>query len=363
MRIAMTRRRFLELAAAGAATALSGCATTLTRKNEPKRILVLGGTNFVGPAIVERAMQRGHAVTLFNRGITRPELFPTLEKLRGLRAGNGGDLSALRNDRRWDAVIDVWPAESALVEHTASLLADRTDYYFFVSSIAVYRNFSAAGLTEQSPLHVDDPGWYGGEKVLAEQIVEKHFPGRAGVARCHAILGPRDDGHAYHYWLHRLANYPRVLAPGSGRDPVQYIDVRDAARWIVDCVETRRNGPYNLVGPSEPVRFRSFLETSRNAIDSRAELVWVDADPLRQTHGVHSFSDMPLWAPLDEDAGFYQVDGRRAVTAGIVYRPLADTARDAWRWYQSHFFRDTIFPVGGLGLSRDRELEIIGPVG
>ncbi|NNF17389.1 MAG: epimerase, partial [Gammaproteobacteria bacterium] len=123
--------------------------------------------------------------------------------------------------------------------------------------------------------------------------------------------------------------------------------------------EQARAGTHNVVGPMPPLSLRDFLDGSRVAINSSANLVWIDADRLRNEHGVNSFSDMPLWAPLDEDAGFYQVDGSKALAAGISYRPLAHTARDAWRWYQSHHFRDTSFPVGGLGLSAEREREIL----
>jgi len=355
----MDRRTFLELALAGGAAVATGCAAQQSLPRSTKKILVLGGTNFVGPAIVDRALARGHEVTLFNRGITRPELYPQVEKLRGIRAEDGGDLRALHGKRRWDSVIDVWPAQSALTEHMVQLLADRTNYYFFVSSIAVYRDFSRAGLNEKSPVHDNDPGWYGGEKALAEQAVTRIFPGASGVCRCHAILGPRDDGHAYHYWLGRLSREARVLAPGSGADPVQYSDVRDVARWIIDSAETVRDGIYNVVGPQPPLTLREFIDGTRQALGNDAELVWTDADMLRKEHGVRSFSDMPLWAPLDEDAGFYQVDGSKVLAAGMQYRPLADTALDAARWFESHFFRDVTFPVGGLGLSRERELAIL----
>ncbi len=355
----MRRRDFLMVGAASAASALSGCATHFRGTESPQRILVLGGTNFVGPAIVEEALAAGHEVTLFNRGITRPHLFPGLEKLRGERSIDGSDLSSLDGGRRWDAVIDVWPWRSGLVEETARLLADRTDYYYFCSSIAVYRDFSRAGLDESAPVHDNDPGWYGGEKALAEQTVRRYFPDAHGISRCHAILGPRDDGHFLHYWLRRMASFDEVLAPGSGADPVQYVDVRDVAAWIVACVESERVGTYNLTGPVPAMRLRDFLEQSRAAIGSDARLTWVDADFLRREQAVQSFTDLPLWAPLDEDAGFYQIDGSKALGDGIGYRPLASTARDAWRWHRSHFFRDIVFPVGGIGLARGREEEIL----
>lgn len=354
----MDRRTFLGLGAASLASATLGLSRkTLARS--PKKILILGGTNFVGPAVVEEARARGHEVTLFNRGITRPYLFPDIEKLRGDRQPGGGDLSALMGSRRWDAVIDTWPEQSALVDATARLLADRTDYYYFCSSIAVYRDFSQPGLIETAPTYVDDPGWYGGEKAVAEQLLAELYPGAFGVSRCHAIFGPRDDGNAFHYWLRRIASASEVLAPGTGLDPVQYIDVRDLAVWILDSVETKRTGIYNTCGPAEPLTFRAFLEGAREATGSIAALTWVDADFLRTDQGVHSFSDMPLWAPLDEDEGFYQISGAKALKAGARYRPFVETARAAWRWYSSYPFRHTSFPLGGLGLSREREEEIL----
>lgn len=355
----MRRRDFLKAAAAGTVSAVAGCSQHIRNPQKSKRILVLGGTNFVGPAVVERALDAGHDVTLFNRGITRPHLFPELEKLRGSRALDGSDLISLHGARRWDAVIDVWPWQSALVGETARLLADRADYYFFCSSIAVYRDFSRAGIDETAAVHENDAGWYGGEKALAEQMVRRYFPEAHGISRCHAILGPRDDGHFYHYWLRRMATFDEVLAPGSGEDPVQTVDVRDVAAWIIECVELGRNGTYNLTGPESPLLLKEFLGRSRAGIGSDARLVWADADFLRRDHEVRSFTDLPLWAPLDEDEGFYQIDGRKAIEQGIGYRPVEETARDAWRWHRSHFFRDVSFPVGGIGLSRDREEEIL----
>ena len=357
----MRRRTFLGLSvAAGAATLLTECRLTEPpAASSRKKILVLGGTNFLGPAIVEHAIERDHEVTLFNRGITRPYLFPAVEKLRGNRQVEGGDLTAIEGRRRWDAVIDVWPEHSSLVQKTADLLSDRTDYYFFCSSIAVYTDFSRPNITETTDTHVDEPGWYGGEKAIAEKVIEARFPGRFGISRCHAILGPRDNGVTFHYWLRGLAQHDEVLAPGSGVDPVQYVDVRDVAAWIIECVERERVGAHNVCGSLETLTFRAFLEGSRDAIASTARLVWVDADFLRKEQGVRSFSDMPLWAPLDEDAGFYKISGAKATAAGATFRPLAETARDAWHWYQSYFFKDTTFPVGGLGLSRKRELEVL----
>lgn len=351
----MQRREFLGASLGLAATLAPWASGT---RPEKKRILVLGGTTFLGPAIVEQALARGHELTLFNRGITRPHLYPEVEKLRGVRGAGGGDLRALEGTREWDAVIDVWPEQSSLVEHTARLLADRTAYGFFVSSIAVYSDFSRPGLREDAPIHTEG-GWYGGEKARAERAIREAYPERHGIARPHAIVGPRDPGTAFHYWLRRFAEHDEVLAPGTGDDPVQYTDVRDVATWIVDCVEQERVGVYNLCGPEEPPTLRAFLEGCRDAVAEDTRLVWADADFLRRDQRVESFTDMPYWAPVDEDAGFYRIGTSRSVEAGATFRPLRETAQDSWRWFRSYFFKDTTFPSGGMGISRERELEVL----
>jgi len=361
----MRRRSFLGASTAALTTSLlTGCQKKARSSSSALRILVLGGTNFLGPAIVERARSRGHRVTLFNRGITRPELFPDLEKLRGDRSLSNEDLGALKGTRTWDVVIDVWPEDHAadMVQHALDLLAPRVGFYHLCSSIAVYRQFAKPN-DESSPTHSGDRGWYGADKATAETILAERMPDRFGINRCHAILGPRDDGSAHHYWLRRLATEKRVLAPGSGNDPVQYSDVRDVGAWIVEGVESRRTGIYNHCGPANKQTFRNWLETTRAAIGSNAQLVWVDADVLRKDFGVRSFTEMPMWAPIDEDAAFYRIDNAKSLEAGAVYRPIEDTARDAWRWFQSYFFRDTSFPRAGWGISKEREQVILKAIG
>ncbi|WDI32731.1 NAD-dependent epimerase/dehydratase family protein [Hyphococcus flavus] len=356
-------RRTLLSSAAGAmamsaarALALEGVA----KAAKPLKVLVLGGTNFVGPAIVQRLLARGHKVTLFNRGVTRPYLFPDVEKLRGDRSPDSEDLSALAGERKWDAVIDVWPEHTDKVMSTARMLSESVGYYYFVSSIAVYADFRTPGLTEGARIRTDEPGhYYGGEKARAEEFLFSYLPDRSGSARCHAILGPMDDGWAYHYWLNRFARYEEVLAPGTGGDYVQYTDVRDVAVWTVDCVEHQRLGAYNMTGPPPPMMLKTFLEDTRKALGSNANLTWVDADFLRYEHSVRSFDRMPLWAPLDEDEGFYQISSAKGLRDGMTFRSVAETARDAYRWTESYFFKDVSFPRGGFGISREKEEAVL----
>lgn len=362
----MRRRQLFEAAALAAGAlvyprgTLGQSAAGSRRSATTQRILVLGGTNFVGPAIVAEAIERGHEVTLFNRGITRPYLFPELEALRGVRDPGGGDLTALMGRRRWDAIVDVWAQEATLVEQTATLLRDRADHYVYVSSIAAYQDYSRPGLTEDDPVRVPGAGDYGARKVAGERVAALAFPGRTCVARCPAITGPFDPSPTYHFWLRRLAEREQVLAPGNGNDPVQLLDARDLATWVLDSVEDRRDGVFNLTGTWPPPSFRELLTATRTGIGSDAELVWMDADFVRRDLGLRSFVDLPFWAPLDEDEGFYQIDGSRALAAGARYRPLEDTARDTWRWFRSHFFHDMRFPVQGRGISAQREDEAVG---
>lgn len=209
----LTRRELLKL---GAFTLV---ATHLPRifaeKISTKKILILGGTGFLGPPVVERALQRGHTLTLFNRGKSNADLFPGVEKIHGDREHD--DLGGLKNDRRWDVVIDVWANDPAVVVPMANLLAKRTDYYHFVSSIAAYANYSKIGMDETAPTRTDRPG-YGGNKARSEKALTDLLGDHAGICRPCAIMGPRDESLSYHYWLSHLKKDQEFVAPGTGDD-------------------------------------------------------------------------------------------------------------------------------------------------
>ena len=320
------------------------------RAPRPLRVLVLGGTNFVGPAIVARGLEAGHSVTLFNRGITRPHLFGDVEKLQGDRRQGMDGLAALARSRTWDAVIDVWATDDALVQDAVRLLAGRADYYFYISSIAAYRSFARPGVREDAPLRVEEEG-YGGEKARAEEAIGKAFAGRFGVARCPPIFGPLDPGASLHYWLRVFARRPQVLAPIAEGSAIQLIDVRDVARWTIDAVEARRVGVYNVM--TDPMPFRAFLSAVRTAVASQAEVAWADDSFLRNQR-VEAFSDLPLWIPAQEDPGFFRISNGKAKQAGLQVRPIEATLAAAWRWYQSAFFGDRTFPSQGMGMTEER---------
>jgi nucleoside-diphosphate-sugar epimerase len=351
-----TRRELLKLGIFTlAATRLSR--SVFAAKSSTKKILILGGTGFLGPPVVERALQRGHTVTLFNRGKTRADLFPDVEKIHGDR--ERGDLGGLTNDRRWDLVIDVWANDPAVVVPMANLLAKRTDYYHFVSSIAAYADYSKIGMEETAPTRTDRPG-YGGNKARSEKALTDLLGNRVGICRPCAIMGPRDDSLSYHYWLSHLAKDQEFVAPGTGDDAfAQYVDVRDVASWIIDCAEKARPGIYNTV--SEPVTFKAFLSESANGIGGKGKPVWVNGDYLRNQQHVKTFDNMPYWNP--DRPGFERISPAKARATGFLSRPLRDTARDAWATYQKTVPPDLVYPQKQYGfewgISPQREREIL----
>jgi 2'-hydroxyisoflavone reductase len=292
------------------------------------QILVLGGTEFLGRHVVEGALARGHDVTLFNRGQTRPELFPESEKLRGDR---DGDLGAL-GGRSFDAVVDTSGYVPRVLSATLAALGD-VGHYTFVSSISVYADCSTPP-TEESPVDQlaepsEDPvEHYGALKALCEDVVRSRFPD-AFVPRPGLIVGPWDPTGRFTYWPLRISSGGAVLAPAPSAAPSQVIDVRDLAAWIVDAAERGTAGTFNAVAPSVPLG--SILQTCVDVAGTNAELVWVDPSFLTE-HGVEPWQELPLWLPGAEYAGMTDVSPERALAAGLTTRPLDGTARDTLAW-------------------------------
>ena len=293
-------------------------------------LLILGGTRFLGRHLVGSALGRGHRVTLFNRGVSGPGLFPEAEELRGER---GGDLCALRG-RRWDAAIDTSGYLPREVRASADLLAGAVDHYTFVSSISVYRDSSERGFDEDAPVlappdpepEVLDLELYGELKVGCERAAEAAMPGRTLVVRPGMIVGPHDYTNRFPYWCRRVAEGGEVLAPGDPDRPAQLIDARDLADWMVRMAEERSTGAYNATGPGRDLTMRGMLEGIRDATGGDAELVWVPEKFLLDA-GVEPWTELPFWVP-EEMAGILSVDVGRAVGAGLAFRPLAKTVRD-----------------------------------
>jgi 2'-hydroxyisoflavone reductase len=275
------------------------------------RLLILGGTGFLGRHLVAAALARGHELTLFDRGRTAPELFPDLDRLYGDRES---DLGALAG-RTWDAVIDASGFTRAAVAASASGLSGRVAHYTFVSSVSAYADLTRPGVDEDAPLAADGPG-YGPQKAAAERTLERAWPRTLLRIRPGVLIGPSDQSGRFDYWVRRVAEGGEVLVPGPPGRHVQVLDARDLADWLVGSAESGREGVYNAVGPREPLTMAELLETCRTVTGSDAVPRWLGPDALRR---------LPL---LSYAAGFHQVDGRRAVGAGLRFRPLADTVRD-----------------------------------
>ena len=372
------RREFLKVA--GAATLAAGASGASGQEPDdttakavpakpqnlaakPLKILVLGGTGFVGPAVVESALARGHQLTLFNRGKTNPQLFPGVEKLQGDRdPDKAPGLTALKG-RTWDAVVDTWTQNPKYVKSATELLAGAVGQYLFVSTISVYTDFKA-GMGEDSPLHqLKDPNdaspspeGYGGRKVLCEQLAEAALPKRVTVARPGLIVGYRDPTDRFPYWPARCQRGGEALAPGTGQDPVQWIDVKDLGDWIIGAVENKTMGIFNLVGPGHRVPFVEYLHASTAASSQPTEFVWVTEEFLTEQK-VGFFGDLPMWVPASQ-SGMFQVSNRRALDTGLKFRPLADTVRDALAWFAQARPPDYDF-TKGYGLTREREKTLL----
>jgi 2'-hydroxyisoflavone reductase len=303
------------------------------------RLLILGGTIFLGRHLVEAALRRGHAVTLFNRGQRNADLFPQVEKLRGNR---DGDLEALRG-RRWEAVIDTSGYVPRIVRASAELLAEAVEHYTFVSTLSVYADATQVGMDETAPVGVlpdgevgteqITPESYGPLKALCEQAAEAAMPGRALVVRPGLIVGPHDPSDRFTYWPARVARGGEVLAPDRPDKPVQLIDARDLAEWMLCVVEAGQTGTFNATGPAATLTMGELLETCRAVTASDATFAWVP-EALLLEHNVAAYTELPLWIP-SEAAGFDRFDISRALRAGLTFRPLAETVRDTLAWDRS----------------------------
>jgi len=324
------------------------------------RILIFGGTVFLGRALVEAALARGHTLTLFNRGKSNPDLFADVEQLHGDRAT---DLNLLRG-RRWDAGIDTCGYVPRIVRLSAERLAPATGHYTFISSLSVYADTSQPGVDESAPVGtVQDETveqvtgeTYGPLKALCERAVEQSMPGRALVIRPGLIVGPHDPTDRFTYWPHRAAQGGEVLAPGRPARPVQFIDVRDLAEWTLSMVEANQTGIYNADGPAQPLPMEVLLNTCRAVSGSDAHFTWVSEDFLTEQK-VEGWSQMPLWVPESDpsNAGFFAFDNRKAMAAGLDFRPLAETVRATLEW-------DSMRPndhAWRAGLTREREAELL----
>ncbi|HLG78998.1 MAG TPA: NAD-dependent epimerase/dehydratase family protein [Ktedonobacteraceae bacterium] len=321
------------------------------------RLLILGGTGFLGRHLVQAALDRQHTVTLFNRGFTHPELFPHVEQLHGDREHG---LQALQG-RSWETVIDSNGQLPRHVRASISMLADCIEHCTFISTTSVYADYTVAPIDEGSPLaHLEDsessaltPETYGARKALCEHYAEQALQGRVLVIRPGLIVGPHDPTDRFTYWPYRIAQGGQVLAPGDPEQPVQFIDVRDLAQWTIAMSEARQAGVYNAKGPADPLPIRQFLQQCRDGSDTDATFTWV-SEPFLLEHGVVPYIQLPLWVPSTL-VGFPRVDCRKAIAAGLTFRPLRETIHDTLVW-------DATRPTDGLlraGLTAQHERQLL----
>jgi 2'-hydroxyisoflavone reductase len=337
------------------------------------KILVLGGTRFLGRHLVTQALERGHAVTLLHRGASASSLFPQAEHRL---ADRNGDLAAALQGGTWDVAIDTNAYVPRHVDTAAAALAGRVGCYQLVSTISVYADDAAPPLTEDSPLAtLPDPNpdpeaitgaTYGGLKALCEAAAWRHF-GPAGclVVRPGLIVGPFDPTGRFSWWVQRLLRGGEVLAPGDPAAPVQFIDARDLAAWMLQRAEASGTGCFNLTGPVDGTTMAEWLETARAVLNPGATLTWIDEATLLAA-GVAPWMELPLWLPAAQSA-LHQTTIERARACGLATRPLAQTLRDTAAWLATLPGSEPVMPpptAGGParpqpGLAAAREAELL----
>lgn len=357
----MRRREFIAAASAAAALA----PRIEARAREPLEILLLGGTRFIGVHLTQLALARGHRVTFFNRGRTKADLFPQVERIQGDR---NGQIDGLKG-RKWDAVIDTSGYVPRHVRLSAEALAPNVRQYLFVSSISVYPDFSVpraedspVGTLADETVEKVDGETYGPLKALCEQAAERALPGRTTVLRPGLIVGPEDNTDRFTYWPARAARGGEMLAPNSPKDRIQIIDARDLAAFALDTLEKRTTGVFNLVSPPDAFTIGELVDASVAAARAlakpaeRPRPVWVPAAFLAERE-VAGWSDMPVWLHASgEEAAFADTSAERALRAGLRIRPLAKTVRDTLAWHLARPQAEREKLKAGISPEREREV-------
>ncbi len=361
----ITRREFVRTTSlGGAAFGLGGAPSALasllrdTRPGRKLNLLVLGGTGFIGPDIIERASERGHTVTLFNRGSTNPHWFPDLEKLKGNRDPNIDEgLSALRG-RDWDAAIDTVSYVPRVTNASASLLADHVGQYVFISSLMVYADLSVPNITEDAEVDTIDaetlaeitgyegdiPGSYGPLKALCKKAAYEAMSGRATIVRAGFIFGPRDRFYyRFPQWVMRVATRDEIVGPGTPADPVQFIDSRDLAAFVIHGLEQEITGTFNAAGPKDRLGVGAMIDGLKKGCGTDPQVTWINSKFIDE----RDIQMVPWVSPDNEgDAALPGTSGRRygrglrtisnakAVAAGMTFRSVEETARDTLKWIE-----------------------------
>jgi len=332
------------------------------------KILILGGTRFLGRHIAQQALEAGHDVTLLHRGRSNATLFPEAEHFI---ADRNGDLTVLQRGL-WDVAIDTSAYFPRQVRTLAAALDGRVGQYQLVSSISVYAETATAGTTEDAPLAtLEDPtvetvtgATYGGLKALCEQAAEEGFVGRSLIVRPGLIVGPHDPTGRFTWWVQRWVRAgagEEVIAPGDAAGPVQFIDVRDLAAWQLRQAESGTTGVFNLTGPEQPLTMGGFVDALRSTLQPAARPLWIGEDFLL-AQGVAPWSDLPVWLPKAQ-AALHQTSIERALLAGLECRPLAQTLRDTAAWAGSASTEAAAAPGSPprppVGLAPEREKALL----
>jgi 2'-hydroxyisoflavone reductase len=317
------------------------------------KLLVIGGTRFVGRHFVEAAMERGHEITLFHRGVSNADLFPEVEKIHGDREH---DLDKLKG-RRWDAALDTCGYVPRIVRLSAEALKDAVDHYTFISSISVYEDPVPAGGDEDVPLKTMEDEtieevmpYYGALKVLCERAAETVMPDRVLNVRPGMIVGPHDPTDRFTYWVVRASKGGEVLTPGNPDRQVQMIDGRDFGAWLVRMIEGKQIGFFNATGPAGKLTWAEWMAICKAVAGGDAGFTWV-SDQFLEEHEA-SEQELPFWVPEPYD-GIFAVSIQRARDAGLTFRPLEEIVRDTLAWFN---MQDR--PLKG-GLSPEREAELL----
>jgi 2'-hydroxyisoflavone reductase len=344
----------------------------LSRAPAALNILVIGGTGFTGPEQVECALERGHRVTVINRNRTRPDFFKGKGDVEQLIGDLNADMSALQG-RSFDAVLDIPTTAPYWVRNVAQYMKGRTKHYTFISTMSVYAENAKPGADESDPTapmpaDVDpfspDPSirgrHYGPLKAYSEKFVRETYPDNL-IIRPGLIVGPLDPSDRFTYWPVRIDKGGEVMAPGSGADPVQFIDARDLAEWTIRMIEAKETGAYNAVGPEKPLTMAELLYGIKAVTTSGAQFTWVPAEFLAQQN-VRGWRDMPVWiSPTPRNAGFSTRSAAKAIAKGLTFRPLAVTAKDTLDWAKTRTAEQQQALAEGrvAGLSATREAEVL----
>lgn len=330
----------------------------------PLKILILGGTGFIGPHQVRYAVERGHSVSIFTRGRRAPPLFPeAFESVERLVGDRENDLAALEG-RSWDAVIDNSGARTEWTRDSAEALKDSCGLYLYVSSTGVYYPYFTTEIREDTEVDLVDASGgenpnsaYGVMKATSEVAAREAFPGRTIVVRPGYIVGPGDYSDRFTYWPVRVERGGEILVPGRKEDLVQFIDVRDLTEWMIRLVEDGTFGTFNATGPQWPLTMEEFVYGVRAATVARVSWCWIEDYEFLQEQGLTDA--IPWILPLGDHLGSQRIDVSKAAENGLRYRPMASTVTDTLKWWHSDALTDERRAAARFVLSPDEEVRIL----